>query len=71
MAIMEGADPKERLESTYWTALSKNWMIWPFIQITNFKYVPLDYRVLVVNVCSLGKLSFIFGRVSSHANHDS
>jgi protein Mpv17 len=54
MAIMEGSNPKDKLESTYWQALSKNWMIWPFIQMINFKFVPLHHRVLLVNVISLG-----------------
>ncbi|KAG9980650.1 hypothetical protein KCU78_g21604, partial [Aureobasidium melanogenum] len=32
----------------------KNWMLWPFVQAVNFKFVPLQHRVLVVNVVSLG-----------------
>lgn len=54
MAIMEGTSPKDKLESTYATALQKNWMVWPFVQAINFKLVPLHHRVLVVNVVSLG-----------------
>lgn len=54
MAIMEGSDPKKKLESTYTTALAKNWMVWPWVQAINFKFVPLDHRVLVVNIVSLG-----------------
>lgn len=54
MAIMEGSSPKEKLESTYTTALAKNWMVWPAVQAVNFKFVPLEHRVLVVNVVSLG-----------------
>ncbi|MCJ1466887.1 Protein required for ethanol metabolism [Pseudocyphellaria aurata] len=54
MAIMEGSSPKEKLESTYTTALTKNWMLWPAVQAVNFKFVPLEHRVLVVNVVSLG-----------------
>ncbi|GAM88438.1 hypothetical protein ANO11243_064710 [Dothideomycetidae sp. 11243] len=54
MAIMEGSDPKDKLDSTYKTALAKNWMVWPWVQMTNFKFVPLEHRVLVVNVVSLG-----------------
>ncbi|KAL8676141.1 MAG: hypothetical protein Q9186_007315, partial [Xanthomendoza sp. 1 TL-2023] len=53
MAIMEGTSPKDKLDSAYWTALQKNWMLWPFVQAINFKFVPLDHRVLVVNVVSL------------------
>ncbi|TVY19501.1 Protein sym-1 [Lachnellula arida] len=54
MALMEGTSPKDKLDSTYWNALEKNWMVWPVIQAVNFKLVPLHHRVLVVNVVSLG-----------------
>ncbi|TVY67531.1 Protein sym-1 [Lachnellula suecica] len=54
MAIMEGSSPQDKLNSTYATALQKNWMVWPFVQAINFKLVPLHHRVLVVNVVSLG-----------------
>lgn len=57
MAILEGTDPKKKLESTYFNALSKNWMVWPVVQFTNFKFVPLEHRVLLVNVVSLGERS--------------
>ena len=52
---MEGTDPKEKLSGTYWEALKKNWMVWPAVQAVNFKFVPLEHRVLVVNVVSLGE----------------
>ena len=57
MAYMEGTDPKEKLNSTYWNALQKNWMVWPAVQAINFKLVPLEHRVLVVNIVSLGECS--------------
>lgn len=55
MAIMEGTSPKDKLESAYWPALQKNWMLWPAVQAVNFKLVPLEHRVFVVNIVSLGK----------------
>ncbi|KAG9249123.1 sym-1 [Calycina marina] len=54
MAIMEGTSPQDKLNSTYWNALSSNWMVWPFVQAVNFKLIPLHHRVLFVNVISLG-----------------
>ncbi|MCJ1425323.1 Protein required for ethanol metabolism [Sticta canariensis] len=59
MAIMEGSSPKEKLESTYTTALKKNWMVWPAVQAVNFKFVPLEHRVLVVNIVSLATDSIL------------
>ena len=57
MAMMEGTDPGEKLRSTYWEALKKNWMVWPAVQAVNFRFVPLEHRVLVVNVVSLGEFA--------------
>ncbi|MCJ1280387.1 Protein required for ethanol metabolism [Puttea exsequens] len=54
MALMEGGDPRDKLRSSYFTALEKNWMVWPAVQAINFRFVPLEHRVLVVNVVSLG-----------------
>ncbi|KAF2486707.1 hypothetical protein BDY17DRAFT_291969 [Neohortaea acidophila] len=54
MALMEGSDPKAKLEKSYFEALKKNWMVWPGVQFMNFKYVPLNYQVLVVNGVSIG-----------------
>ncbi|KAK4574365.1 Protein required for ethanol metabolism [Recurvomyces mirabilis] len=54
MAVLEGTDPKKKLESTYFNALKKNWMVWPAVQLVNFKFVLLEHRVLVVNIVSLG-----------------
>ena len=59
MAIMEGTDPGEKLRSTYWEALKKNWMVWPAVQAVNFRFVPLEHRVLVVNVVSLGEFGVV------------
>ncbi|KAI6496275.1 Protein required for ethanol metabolism [Pyricularia oryzae] len=54
MAILEGSSPQEKLKSTYSTALTSNYMLWPFVQLVNFKFVPLHHRVLFVNVISIG-----------------
>ena len=54
MAYLEGANPRQRLQDKYAEALKKNWMLWPPVQTINFTLVPLEHRVLVVNVVSLG-----------------
>ncbi|KAF7553613.1 hypothetical protein G7Z17_g3516 [Cylindrodendrum hubeiense] len=59
MATMEGASAKERLDKTYWPALSTNWMVWPFVQMINFTFLPLQHRVLFANVISIGWNSYL------------
>ena len=54
MSLMQGDDPRKALEEKYVTAVKKNWLVWPVVQFTNFKYVPLEHRVLLVNIVSLG-----------------
>ncbi|KAK3341324.1 hypothetical protein B0T25DRAFT_338213 [Lasiosphaeria hispida] len=54
MAVLEGSSPSEKLSQTYREALLTNWMIWPFVQLFNFKVVPLHHRLLFVNTISIG-----------------
>ncbi|KAF5017138.1 hypothetical protein F66182_10972 [Fusarium sp. NRRL 66182] len=62
MSIMEGTDPMEKLRKAYWSTYKTNLGVWSTVQLGNFALVPLEYRVLVVNVVSLGwncYLSFV------------
>ena len=55
MAILEGKDPGKKIASTYTDTLTANWTVWPAVQTVNFKFVPLEARVLFVNIVSLGE----------------
>ncbi|KXJ91403.1 sym-1 [Microdochium bolleyi] len=59
MAVMEGTSAQEKVDKSYWGALQANWMIWPFVQAVNFTFVPLQFRVLAVNVVSIGWNCFL------------
>ena len=54
MAYLEGNSPTQRLKDAFLPGYQKNLMLWPWVQLANFKYVPMEYRVLVVNFVSLG-----------------
>lgn len=56
MAYLEGSDPKAKLKKAYKPGMINNFLLWPWVQGINFKYVPLEHRVLVVNFVALGKL---------------
>ena len=55
MTYLEGGDPKKKIEKGYKPTLLTNWMVWPGVQLANFKFVPLEHRLLVVNLVSLGE----------------
>jgi protein Mpv17 len=58
---------EERIRTTWLTAFSRNLMVWPAVQLVNFSVVPLEHRVLVVNVVALGwncYLSYLNGQSS-------
>ncbi|ROT39924.1 hypothetical protein SODALDRAFT_332072 [Sodiomyces alkalinus F11] len=54
MAVLEGTSPREKLDKSYASALKTNYFIWPAVQGINFTFVPLQHRVLFVNVISIG-----------------
>ena len=64
MAYLEGSSPKERLEKAYVPGMKNNFLLWPWVQAVNFKYVPLEHRVFVVNIVALGK-SILLSLLSS------
>lgn len=45
---------KHNLRGNWWETLKTNWLIWPFVQLANFSLIPFQYRLLVVNVLSIG-----------------
>ena len=54
MGLMEGNDPIEKVQTFWWTALKTNWSVWPFAQLVTFGIIPLQFRILFVNVVSIG-----------------
>ncbi|KAK4229712.1 hypothetical protein QBC38DRAFT_83939 [Podospora fimiseda] len=59
MAVLEGGSPKEKLKESYVDALSANYMVWPWVQMVNFRFVPLQHRLVFVNVVSIGWNSYL------------
>ncbi|EPE06672.1 integral membrane mpv17 pmp22 [Ophiostoma piceae UAMH 11346] len=59
MAVLEGGSPKEKIQKQYVNALTANYMLWPAAQMVNFSVVPLEHRVLFVNLVSIGWNSYL------------
>lgn len=57
ISLMEGKSPeeaKQKLENKWWPTLYSNWTVWPVFQAVNFAFVPVNYRLMAVNVVSIG-----------------
>jgi protein Mpv17 len=64
---------EERIRTKWWTAFTRNLLVWPGVQVVNFSVVPLEHRVLVVNVVALGwncYLSWLNGQSSNEKGKD-
>ncbi|KAI5286290.1 Protein required for ethanol metabolism [Ascosphaera aggregata] len=55
MSILEGTDPIEKVKGNFKRGYLANLALWPAVQAVNFKFTPLEHRVMVVNLVSLGE----------------
>ena len=62
MSLMEGSNTRDKLRQSFQPAIVKNWTVWRVVQAVNFKVVPLEHRVLLVNVVSLGEPAVYYPR---------
>ncbi|XP_059049256.1 protein Mpv17-like [Achroia grisella] len=44
---------KKDIHANYYDVLKTNYYVWPWVQIVNFYYIPLQYQVLLVQVVAL------------------
>ncbi|KAK4046821.1 hypothetical protein OIV83_005817 [Microbotryomycetes sp. JL201] len=42
---LDGAQLKEKFRQNYFPILLVNWQVWPILQLINFRFVPLKFRV--------------------------
>ena len=52
------AEAEAAVRSGWWEACAFGWSIWPFVHLINFKFVPLELRILVLNTVSIGVFSY-------------
>ncbi|ODQ81776.1 hypothetical protein BABINDRAFT_160014 [Babjeviella inositovora NRRL Y-12698] len=58
-------EAKKKLRLNYWPTLTTAWTVWPTIQLFNFGFVKVEYRLFVISTVSLGwncYLSFMNGK---------
>lgn len=56
MTVCEGgtmADVRAKLRRDFWPTFSAELAVWPAVQAANFKLVPVQYQLLVVNTFTI------------------
>ncbi|PKS12732.1 hypothetical protein jhhlp_000940 [Lomentospora prolificans] len=54
MAYLEGRSPQENVKKNFLPIMATNYMVWPWVQLANFKYVPLNHRLTFANTVAIG-----------------
>ncbi|KAG5421606.1 SYM1 [Candida metapsilosis] len=59
MTVLENRKPymeniMSKFETSWWVTLKSNWLVWPIFQWFNFYLLPVEYRLLAVNLISIG-----------------
>lgn len=60
---------KEKVTDNWYDTVLANWMVWPAVQLVNFAVVPVDLRLLVVNVVSIGWNCFLLLENGKKVDH--
>ncbi|XP_068199506.1 protein Mpv17 isoform X2 [Antennarius striatus] len=53
-----------KLKRDYMDALLSNYSLWPAIQIVNFYFIPLQYRLVLVQIVAIGWNSYLTWKVN-------
>ncbi|SCV03701.1 LAMI_0H10264g1_1 [Lachancea mirantina] len=56
LTLMEGrplSAARRKISDNWWETLKTNWMVWPWVQLANFSLVPVQHRLLTVNVVAI------------------
>ncbi|QLL32089.1 hypothetical protein HG536_0C02580 [Torulaspora globosa] len=56
LTLMEGKslnDAQKKIQDRWWDTLRANWAVWPAFQCVNFTFVPVQHRLLAVNVVAI------------------
>ena len=68
---MEGNAPAKipkMIGEEFWNIMIFDWCVYVPVQLVNFRYVPVKYQVLVINVCGVGWNTFVSWRASHQQN---
>ncbi|CAK9293504.1 unnamed protein product [Gordionus sp. m RMFG-2023] len=55
----------EKIEKDYYDIMVTNYKIWPIVQLVNMSLVPLNYRILVINIVAVMFNTYLSYRINN------
>ncbi|KAL2917429.1 hypothetical protein HK105_203095 [Polyrhizophydium stewartii] len=52
-AVLDGKDPVARIKEKFLAINISSCLIWPFLSIVNFRWVPVNRRILFINIAGI------------------
>jgi len=62
MTLAEGGGKKEiknKFQTAYLPALKANWIVWPAVQIVNFRFMPLQFQIPFVSTIGIAWTAYL------------
>mmetsp|Transcript_9766 Transcript_9766/g.16005 ORF Transcript_9766/g.16005 Transcript_9766/m.16005 type:complete len:202 (-) Transcript_9766:59-664(-) len=62
LGIAERRTPRQinsKINKDLWRVLKMNWRVWPIVNLINYKFVPVELRVLFCNIVSIFWATFL------------
>jgi protein Mpv17 len=62
MTVAEGGGRREvskKLQDIYIPSLKANWMLWPMVQIINFRVVPIQFQIPFVSSIGIAWTAYL------------
>lgn len=64
MTVSEGGGRRalsRKFQDVYLPSLKANYMVWPLVQILNFRVIPLPFQIVIILVSFIGTIQMLMG----------
>jgi protein Mpv17 len=68
-SVLNGRDPVRGIVEQFPRIVTNGILVWPFANVINFRFIPMDYRLLYINAVGVGWNSYISWETFNSPSH--